>query len=373
MAVTMVPFTPALATASPSLNVSIKASSNSNKVYSWSLGPFPSSIGMLKKPFHLMDGLTPGKNPFDIVPDPATNSKKSLVLRSLYPAHSYSHKGKQADFVADPLPIQAFTGPQSRYIRMEYQLYFEPGFNWVKGGKLPGILLGSEAGCNAGCSGGGTAENCFSTRMMWRANGEAELYLYAAKSVYFPNSGGSTCKRSLDKRSPEYLFALQEQWSNADRIPTEEEEREIESKNGKGLQKRENGSCLNGMGVTISPGAKNLCNPTYGISIGRGGSLKFSSGKWHNVTQVVKVNSAGKAVRDGFMAVYLDGNPVITATNLVFLKKGYNPKPQGQNSLVKFMFSSFFGGGDSSYATPTAQWIAWKGFKMATSPQNIWK
>ncbi|KAF9994048.1 hypothetical protein BGZ80_001126 [Entomortierella chlamydospora] len=351
------PFTPVLA---------------SNKIYSWEVKSFPKSISQLTKPLHLTYSLKPGKSPFDIVPDP--KNKHNNVLRSIYPAHSYAHSGDpHAQFISDPLPIKAFTGSQNRYIRMEYQLMFQPGFKWVKGGKLPGILLGSERGCNAGCSGGGTAENCFSTRMMWRADGKAELYLYAARSVYFPKMSPETCKRSLDKRSPEALFQLQQKWLNADRIPDEAEEKAILNANGLGLNKREDGSCLNGMGVKISPGATNLCNPSYGISIGRGGSLKFKSGTWHNITQVVRINSKGKAVRDGYLAVYLDGKKVISANKLVFLKDGYNSKSKGDDSLVKFMFSSFFGGGTSDYATPKKQWIAWKGFKMATSAVNIWK
>ncbi|OAQ29253.1 polysaccharide lyase family 14 protein, partial [Linnemannia elongata AG-77] len=234
------------------------------------------------------------------------------VLRSLYPAGSYSHSGdKHASFVSTPLPPAAFTGSKSRYIRLEYQMMFEPGFKWVKGGKLPGILMGSELGCNAGCSGGGTAENCFSTRMMWRADGMGELYLYAAKSLA-ANGGG----------------------------------------------------CLNGMGVKVSPGARNECNPTYGISIGRGGKFQFKSGQWHNITQVVRVNSKGKAVRDGYLAVYLDGAPVVQADKLVLLKNGYDPAKGGEDRLVKFMFSSFFGGSTKDYATPSKQWIAWKDFKM---------
>ncbi|KAG0316625.1 hypothetical protein BG000_004813, partial [Podila horticola] len=89
------------------------------------------------------------------------------------------------------------------------------------------------------------------------------------------------------------------------------------------------------MKVIISPGAKNNCNPKYGISIGRCGSLKFQSGTLHNLTQLIKVNSKGKAVRDGYVAVYLDDKIVIRAENLVLLKNGYNPsKSQTDASQV---------------------------------------
>ncbi|KAG0259334.1 hypothetical protein BGZ95_004714 [Linnemannia exigua] len=276
------------------------------------------------------------------------------VLRSLYPAGSYARsKDKHASFVSTPLPPAAFGGPKSRYIRLEYQMMFQPGFKWVKGGKLPGILMGSEQGCN---------ESCFSTRMMWRANGMGELYLYAAKSVYFPDQKPEKCKRSLDKRSPEALFELEKRWINAARLPEIPKELAL---NG--------GACLNGMGVKISPGSTNECNPTYGISVGRGGKFQFKSGQWHNVTQVVRVNSKGKAVRDGYLAVYLDGTPVVQADKLVLLKNGYDPAKGGDSRQVKFMFSSFFGGHTKDYATPSKQWIAWKDFAMATNMNNVWE
>ncbi|KAF9371510.1 hypothetical protein CPB97_001913 [Podila verticillata] len=384
----------------PKININTAAApSGKGKIYHWEIDNFPTSIAQLTKPLHLLKPLQPGKSAFDIVPDPVTNKgqKRDLnrlqkrapterILRSLYPAHSYSHSNDpHASFVSTPLTKQAFGGPQSRYVRLEYQMLFQPGFQWVKGGKLPGILSGSEQGCNAGCSGGGSAENCFSTRMMWRANGEGELYLYAAKSVYFPEAPPNSCKRSIDPKSPESIFDIHEQWLNADRIPGDDEgveaisdsELVLGANNATSvIAKRAamSGSCLNGMNVTISPGAKNICNPTYGISIGRGGAFKFTSGTWHNVTQLVKINSKGKAVRDGYMAVYLDNKVVIRAENLVLLKNGYDPaKSQTDAGQVKLMFSSFFGGGSADYATPVAQWIGWKDFKMSSSPSNIWE
>ncbi|WP_244272202.1 polysaccharide lyase [Halomonas aestuarii] len=57
---------------------------------------------------------------------------------------------------------------------LTYRVRFEPGFNFVKGGKLPG-LYGGEAP-----SGGDevNGENGFSMRFMWRAAGQGELYEY---------------------------------------------------------------------------------------------------------------------------------------------------------------------------------------------------
>ncbi|KAG0228167.1 hypothetical protein BGX31_006704 [Mortierella sp. GBA43] len=366
-----------------SLNISIPSSptKGAGKIFQWALGPMPATLPQLTKPLHLDDPLNPKRDPFDIFRDPVGKSK-DRVLRSKYPAHSYAHSSDpHASFTSVPLPRTAYGGSTSRYIRLEYQMLFQPGFKWVKGGKLPGILVGTEQGCNGACSGGGSAENCFSTRMMWRAQGEGELYLYAAKSVYFPNESQKTCKRSLNKRSREARHELEQKQIDPYGIPGDELYEEYDESlstmsvndNISALQSRSSmSSCLKGIKLKITPGSKNMCNPVYGISIGRGGSFKFKSGVWHNITQIVRINSKGKAVRDGYLGVYLDGLRVIEAENLVLLKKGYDSSLSATNHDVKFMFSSFFGGSTKDYATPTAQWIAWKGFKMETSVKNIW-
>ncbi|GJJ72898.1 hypothetical protein EMPS_05256 [Entomortierella parvispora] len=408
---------------SPLAHLEVEAAGSASKgkkpkparpAYSWSLEYMPPTLADLKSALHLEDSLT-SKDEFDIVPDPmpssgkqkrsldvdvnvdaeaaanggdmtlaATSNKNKRVLRSLYPAHSYSQsKNPHASFTSTPLSTKAFQGPTAHYVRLEYQMLFQPGFKWVKGGKLPGILVGTEEGCggNAGCSGGGTAENCFSTRMMWRANGEGELYLYAAKSVYFPSAKQPSCSNSkrrlltlTDREQEEELaqrLAEQERRRiDALRLPEPDDEFAVLNKRA-GVED-ESGSCLNGYKVQISPGAKNECNPTYGISIGRGGRFQFKSGHWHNVTQVVRLNSKGKAVKDGYLAVYLDGYPVIKSKDLVLLKNGYDSSKNAPSHQVKFMFSSFFGGHTKDYATPVKQWIAWKDFSMASSPTNLW-
>jgi hypothetical protein len=354
-----------------------------NAVYHWEINTLPTSISQLQGPLHLSNAIDPTSH-FDIVSDPVSNPNSSSgthkVLRTLYPAYSYARsKDKHSSFISTPLPKEAFSGPQARFIRLEYQMLFQPGFQWVQGGKLPGILLGTEQGCNAGCSGGGSAERCFSTRIMWRAEGFGELYLYAAKSVYFPKEPIMSCKRSLNRRSPETLFQLEQKQMNAAKIPEDDDELERGQGEEETLQKRasqnpEYEACLQGLRIKTSPGSRNMCNPAYGISIGRGGDFKFQSGQWHNVTQIVKVNSKGEEdeVRDGHLAVYLDSQPVIQVQNLILLKRGYNGE-DSEMQQVKFMFSSFFGGHDKSYQTPKDQWIAWKGFKMSTSVNNTWE
>jgi hypothetical protein len=57
---------------------------------------------------------------------------------------------------------------------LSYWLRFDPKFEFVKGGKLPGL-------CGGDCPSGGEQTNGqtgWSTRYMWRANGAGEVYAY---------------------------------------------------------------------------------------------------------------------------------------------------------------------------------------------------
>lgn len=94
----------------------------------------------------------------------------STMLQLFYPKDSinparWPQGGSQ--FYASPLDIS-----QARNVTFEYKVFFPGDFEWVKGGKLPGLYGG-----RTGCSGGDPALDCFSTRLMWRAGGAGELYL----------------------------------------------------------------------------------------------------------------------------------------------------------------------------------------------------
>lgn len=60
-------------------------------------------------------------------------------------------------------------------VELAYQVTFSKNFDWVKGGKLPGLGGGPES-----VTGGNPAngKNGFSARLMWRADGRGEAYVY---------------------------------------------------------------------------------------------------------------------------------------------------------------------------------------------------
>lgn len=57
---------------------------------------------------------------------------------------------------------------------LSYQVMFEPGWEWVKGGKLPGLAGGRFPSGGRGADG----TDGFSARLMWRADGQIVVYAY---------------------------------------------------------------------------------------------------------------------------------------------------------------------------------------------------
>ena len=55
---------------------------------------------------------------------------------------------------------------------VQYKVKFQKGFNFVRGGKLPGLSGGSNP------AGGADSSKGFSARLMWREKGQVEQYVY---------------------------------------------------------------------------------------------------------------------------------------------------------------------------------------------------
>ncbi|KAK7053270.1 hypothetical protein VNI00_003896 [Paramarasmius palmivorus] len=101
-------------------------------------------------------------------------SSSGPVLQVTYPKGSYSHDTGGAQF--ENL-WNATDGSTFQSMMISYEVAFANNFDWVKGGKLPGLRGGPNA---VGCSGGNqpTGRDCFSTRLMWRKDGAGEIYGY---------------------------------------------------------------------------------------------------------------------------------------------------------------------------------------------------
>lgn len=57
---------------------------------------------------------------------------------------------------------------------LSYRVYFEPGWEWVRGGKLPGLAGGTKPTGGSGADGA----DGFSARLMWREDGRLVVYAY---------------------------------------------------------------------------------------------------------------------------------------------------------------------------------------------------
>jgi hypothetical protein len=152
--------------------------------------PTQSSIGSFGDPFWqktwpILPQKQWGMENTSIIPDPM--KRFNGILRVKYPAGSASPAVTRQGASSGGAQFLSTLGqlPQDR-LRLRYFLRFSDGFNFVKGGKLPGFY-GGDAN-----SGGNTPNGSdgFSSRLMWRSNGAGEVYAYMPSSETYGTSIG---------------------------------------------------------------------------------------------------------------------------------------------------------------------------------------
>lgn len=203
------------------------------------------------------------------------SGKFSKVLRVRYSAGSASPtvtKSKGAPQGGSQVFANLGIPPKDS-LRLSYYVRFSKDFDFVKGGKLPGLFGGTVN--NGRKIPDGT--NGFSTRYMWRKDGDGEVYAY---------------------------------------LPSSRE---------------------------------------HGTSIGRG-NWRFQPGTWQHLEQVVVLNQPGKA--NGQIKVWLDGKKVLTKNGLTF-------RTTNALKIEGILFSTFFGGGDPSWATPKDVYVDFANFSVS--------
>lgn len=98
-----------------------------------------------------------------------------------------------------------------------------------------------------------------------------------------------------------------------------------------------------------------FCNPVYGSSLGRG-AFYFATGAWTDVSQTITLNSLGKP--DGKFSVSCNGKEVIAFDRVAWQSKAKVP-------FIGIDFETFFGGSDSSWASPKTQYSYYKDFSLS--------
>jgi hypothetical protein len=197
---------------------------------------------------------------------PGQGPDDTRAVRVDYPAGSASARaanldgssygGAQAYLLLPYGPVDAAT--------LSYCLRVPAGFDFVKGGKLPGLFGGKVTSGRRIPDG----TDGWSTRYMWRRGGAGEVYAYLPSSV------------------------------------------------------------------------------AHGTSLGRG-AWSVATGRWECLAQTVVLNTPGRD--DGSITVRVDGKQVFAATGLVF-------RTTRALRIDGVFFSSFFGGGDPSWASPRDQY-----------------
>ncbi|KAG1147476.1 hypothetical protein G6F37_004059 [Rhizopus arrhizus] len=239
--------------------------------------------------------------------DPSGDSS-DMTLRVKYPAHSRNPESRPVGgigFKASPISINN----NVKKVEFAYSVYFPEDFDFVKGKKeemsirikrkdpkrqfikLLGGKLPGLFGGHGSCTGGADDKTCFTTRLMWRTKGEGEIYAY----LPYSNPPKALCGSSL-----------------------------------------------------------NVCNPDYGMSLGRG-TFRFAAGKWTHVRQVLTMNTPGK--QDGRIVLYSNNKKVFTQKNVVF-------RTNSAGRVSGIMFHTFFGGSDNSWETPKDQYSYFKDFSL---------
>ncbi|MGE5603606.1 MAG: polysaccharide lyase, partial [Nitrososphaerales archaeon] len=94
---------------------------------------------------------------------------------------------------------------------------------------------------------------------------------------------------------------------------------------------------------------------TAGKSLGRG-SWRWEGGRWTCVEQHVGLNDPKRA--NGSIEVWLDGNEVYRNSRLRY-------RTVRSLKIEGIFFSTFFGGADPSWASPTDQYAEFAGFKLS--------
>ncbi|KAI9265550.1 hypothetical protein EDC94DRAFT_605249 [Helicostylum pulchrum] len=162
-----------------------------------------------------------GTSNIEFVQDPITaNNSSSTVLQVKYPAGSYAPVGTKngntgvkggTEFYTDPYP-----GVSYNTALLSYDIAFDASFDWVKGGKLPGLYGGP---LGEGCSGGEKANgnNCFSVRLMWRKNGAGEAYAYIPTSERLCSTKQVTCNSDYGTSFSRGIIRFKkQQWTHLD-------------------------------------------------------------------------------------------------------------------------------------------------------------
>ncbi|KAJ7740244.1 hypothetical protein DFH07DRAFT_905486 [Mycena maculata] len=185
----------------------------------------------------------------------------SIAWEAFYPQGSInpsaSIPGGFGFYLSGPSAFASRLESGATHIVLSYRMMLQTEWEWVKGGKLPGIF-GGEGDFSYACTGGRQDNRCkcFNIRPMWRSKGHGELYTYLPLT---PN--------------------------NREKL------------------------------IAVPPSSKE--NADYGFSVGRNAfTFNTAVGRWISLAFRVKLNAVG--CEDGELELWVDGKSVINVSGLTF-------------------------------------------------------
>ncbi|TDL21294.1 hypothetical protein BD410DRAFT_724617 [Rickenella mellea] len=185
------------------------------------------------------------------------SQKGKTAWEAIYPEGSYNPsalpRGGFGFYLGGSEDFQSAIQAGASHVIFSYSIMFQDGFQWNKGGKLPGGF-GGIGDLAYACSGGRQTDRaqCFDFRLMWRTNGTGELYAY---------------------------------------VPLTDDNANI---------------------LSIVP-PLSILNTDYGWSVGRG-AWTFPSGEWVTVAERIKLSDPYEA--NGEVEVWFNGESVINVQGL---------------------------------------------------------
>jgi hypothetical protein len=132
-----------------------------------------------------------------------TNTATDVIQANISIDGSTDGKSSATD---NAVPAKAYT--------LSYDMYFEPGFDFAKGGKLPGLAA---AAFDSGCTEDGNTKRQglnWSERLMWRANGRLQLYSYDQSRP----SGSCGIEETIDEAPGDPQFEIPGMIPNDDKF-----------------------------------------------------------------------------------------------------------------------------------------------------------
>lgn len=231
---------------------------------------------------------------------PPTRSSPTAAPNKLSRTPGNAVPGGTLTFAYPFKPNTATTaGPISRLgAALEYEVFFPPDFDFVKGGKLLGLGGGANGG--RGCGGGVDPAECFSFRLMWRAGGEGEAYLYVPERMQAPDFCDAHPPCALRGKRP----------------------------------------CT-------------VCNFAAGVSFARG-AFVFPRGEWARLRLEVELNAPNRT--NGRLAVSLNGRRVISY-------KKVNWRQFGWAEIAGVDLATWFGGSDATWAPRKDEHVLLRGLR----------